>query len=94
MRVYGAGIKTYHVLCSKTYSISGNVLYSTASSRQAARSTHVCETRLIYQKCGNVNCVLAWLDKSLARSMRTSLIIRQSGRRRGDSVCRIRRIMA
>ena len=44
--VYRAWIKIYYVLCSKTNSICGNVLKSSASSRQAARSTHICETRL------------------------------------------------
>ena len=47
MRVYGAWIKTYHVLCPKTYSSFGNVSKSTASSRQAARGACICETGLL-----------------------------------------------
>ena len=47
MWVYGAWIKTYYVLCSKTYSSFGNVLKSSASSRQAARGARICETGLL-----------------------------------------------
>ena len=47
MWVYGAWIKTYYVLSSKTYSTFGNVLKSTASLRQAARSNRIYETRLL-----------------------------------------------
>ena len=47
MWVYGAWIKTYFVLCSKTYSSFGNVLQCSASSRQAAKSTRICETGLL-----------------------------------------------
>ena len=46
MRVCGACIKTDYVLCSKTYSSFGNVLYSRASSRQAAGGAHICEIGL------------------------------------------------
>ena len=46
LRVYGVWFKIYFVLCSKTYSTSHNVLQSTASSRHAARSARICETRL------------------------------------------------
>ena len=44
MRVYGAWIKTYYVLCSKTYSGFGNVSQSSSSLRQAAGSARICET--------------------------------------------------
>ena len=47
MRVYGAWIIIYYVLCLKTYNISGKVLRSTASSRQAVRNARICETRLL-----------------------------------------------
>ena len=46
IRACGARIKMYYVLCSKTYVTFRNVLKSTASSRQAARSARICETRL------------------------------------------------
>ena len=47
VRVYGAWIIIYYALCSKTYSNSAKVLWSTASSRQAVRSARICEIRLL-----------------------------------------------
>ena len=44
MSVYGAWIKTYYVLCSKTYSGFGNVSQSSSTLRQAARSARIYET--------------------------------------------------
>ena len=46
MCMYAAWIKIYYVLCSKTYSTFRNLLYSPSSLRQAATSSHICETRL------------------------------------------------
>ena len=51
MRVYGAWVKTYNVLCPKTYSSFGNVSLSIASSRQAARSARMSETDLSIENC-------------------------------------------
>ena len=48
MRIYGAWMKTYYVLCPKTYRSFGKVSQSTASSRQAARGTSICETGLLW----------------------------------------------
>ena len=50
-RVYGAWIKTYYVLYSKTDNAFGNVSWSSASSRQAARSARVYETGLLWRHC-------------------------------------------
>ena len=47
MRVYGEWIKTYYVLCSKTYSSFGKVLYARVSVRHAARGARICETGLL-----------------------------------------------
>ena len=47
IRIYEAWINIHYVLWSKTYSTSSNVLWSTASSWQAARSARICETRLL-----------------------------------------------
>ena len=49
MRVYGPWIKTYFVLCSKTCSSYGYVLWSSASLQQAGRVTRICETGLLEQ---------------------------------------------
>ena len=46
-RAYGAWIKIYYILCSKTYSTSGNLFQSPDNSRQAARRTRICDTRNI-----------------------------------------------
>ena len=46
MRVNGAWLKTCYALCSKTLSTFGNMLQCTVSSREATRSTCICETCL------------------------------------------------
>ena len=46
MRVNGAWIKRYCVLCSKTYNISHSC-HNPAGSRQAARGACICETSLL-----------------------------------------------
>ena len=45
--VYGAWIKIFYVLCSKTYSTFGGLFWSTTGSRRAARGARICETRLL-----------------------------------------------
>ena len=47
MRVYGACIRMYYALCSKTYGTFGGLFWSPAGSRQAARSVRICENRLL-----------------------------------------------
>ena len=54
MRVYGAWIKTYYILCSKRYSSFGNIIWSRASSRHTARGTSICETGLLDDGSGCV----------------------------------------
>ena len=44
MRVYGAWIMIYYILCPKTYGIFDGLFWSPAGSRQAARSGCICET--------------------------------------------------
>ena len=46
MRVYGAWVKIYRVLCSKTYSTSGSLLLLPSGSRQAAGGVQICATPL------------------------------------------------
>ena len=47
MRVYGAWIKIYCVLCSKTYNTLHSCHNFPAGSRQAARGVRICETSLL-----------------------------------------------
>ena len=47
MQVYGAWIKRYSVLCSKTYNTLHTCHNFPACSRQAARGLHFCETSLL-----------------------------------------------
>ena len=47
VRVYGAWIRTYYVLCSKTFGTFGGLLWCPDDSRQAARNARICEARLL-----------------------------------------------
>ena len=48
MRVYGAWVRIYYVLCSKTYGIFRDLSWSPAGSRQAARGARICQTCIMY----------------------------------------------
>ena len=48
VRVYGAWIRLYYVLCIKTYDTFGDLFWSLAGSQQADRSARICETCLLY----------------------------------------------
>ena len=54
MRVCGAWIEIYYVLCSETYSTFGIVLKSTAVSRQTTGKARICETRLLNLHTGHL----------------------------------------
>ena len=43
MRVDGAWIRMYYVLCSKTYGTFSCLFWSPVGSRRAARGTAICE---------------------------------------------------
>ena len=45
MRLYGAWIRVYHVLYSKSYCTFSGLFWSPAGSRQATRCARLCETR-------------------------------------------------
>ena len=47
MWVCGTWIRTYYVLCSKTYSTLGGLFWTPAGWWWATRGAHICETRLI-----------------------------------------------
>ena len=46
IRVYGAWIRIYHVLCPKTYDTFGGLFWFPTDLRQANISVRICETRL------------------------------------------------
>ena len=46
MWVYGAWIKIYYIICSKTYGIFSCLFWSSTGLQQAIRSTRICETQL------------------------------------------------
>ena len=47
VRVCGAWIRIYYVLCSKIYSTFGGLFWIPAGSRRADRSASICESRLL-----------------------------------------------
>ena len=47
VRVCGAWIRIYYVLCSKTYGSFGGLFWIPAGSRRATRGPHISETQLI-----------------------------------------------
>ena len=49
VRVYGAWIKTYHVLCSKHIASLAMCYSPPLVQRYAARSSCVCDTRLLHK---------------------------------------------
>ena len=48
VRVCGARIRVYYVLCSKIYRTLGSLFLTPAGSRRAAWGTRICEIRLSY----------------------------------------------
>ena len=48
VRVCGAWIGIYYVLCSKIYSPYGDPFWIPAGSRRATRGARICETRLLH----------------------------------------------
>ena len=61
VRVYGAWIGIYYVLCSKTYSTFGAVFCCPVGSQRDARGTRICETVRTIGTIKNAHC-LWWSD--------------------------------
>ena len=64
MRVSGAWIQRYCVLCSKRYNTLHSCHNSLAGSRQAARGARICETSLLKQ----LHAVLSLWDQPIVNS--------------------------
>ena len=54
---YGAWIRIYYILCSKTYGAFGGLFWSPAGSQQAARNARICET------CSSIFCRFSVLTR-------------------------------
>ena len=48
VRMCGAWIRMYYVLCSKTYSKLGGLFWTPAGSQPVARGARICESRLLF----------------------------------------------
>ena len=81
MGVYGAWIRTYFVLCSRTCGTFGGLIWFPTGSRQAARSARICETdlftshwwiSLIKASCADLWCFFFYLrlSKRLSKQSR------------------------
>ena len=57
VRVCGAWIKIYYILCSKTYNTFSGLFWSPIGSRRAARGTRICETHLLARSCKQLHLV-------------------------------------
>ena len=73
MQLCGAQNKIYYFLCSKTYSTIRNLSWSPASSWQAARSAHICETNLLWIVSLWRHC--HWISKYCSTSKRCTIDI-------------------
>ena len=91
MRLYGAWIKSYCVLFSKTFSTLGSLLWFPVGSRQAARGAPIGETRFmtpgIFRQTNSNGQVGFWPGDSYGTKRMTEKDINSSNA--GDGIIRL-----